>query len=301
MTIHVCVPVHNRRESTARFLECLQGQTYKDLRVIICDDGSTDGTGEMLRTRFPWVIVEKGDGNLWWSGGTNVCVRRALELAGPGDYILTINNDVEISSSYLAHLTARAKEFPGAIIGSLCVYRDAPDRIETSGFVMNYRRCMATALTSKGQVRGTEHSGVRDVTHVPGKGVLIPIEVFEKIGLYDEKSLPQYHADTDLTLRAHEAGFRVLLDFDSVVRSDVNLKNMALPDQEISLRGIAATFKGSHSPNNWTVNLAFARKHFGARAWCYVLIKYLKIVSGMSRRYLMAKLRRIRGASPVNS
>jgi len=75
--VAVVVPVYNKIELTIRFLESFQQITYPNYSMIIVDDGSRDGTAEILRARFPEVIVLKGDGNLWWSGATNLesCTR----------------------------------------------------------------------------------------------------------------------------------------------------------------------------------------------------------------------------------
>ena len=66
--IDIVIPVHNRKQYTRDCLHSLQKQTISSYRVIIVDDGSTDGTREMLRREFPEVIVLTGDGNLFWTG-----------------------------------------------------------------------------------------------------------------------------------------------------------------------------------------------------------------------------------------
>ena len=50
--ISIVIPVHNRRELTRNCLLSLQKQTYKNFSVIIVDDGSTDGTSEMIQKEF---------------------------------------------------------------------------------------------------------------------------------------------------------------------------------------------------------------------------------------------------------
>ena len=62
--VALVIPVYNNKEDTQEFLESLKSVTYPNFKVIIVDDGSTDGTEEMLRHDYPEVIVLKGDGNL---------------------------------------------------------------------------------------------------------------------------------------------------------------------------------------------------------------------------------------------
>lgn len=283
--VYVVLPVHNRWQSTRAFLMCMRQQTFNDVKVVICNDGSTDGTEDRLREEFPEVVTLAGSGSLWWTAGINRCVSWVLEHAADDDFVLTINNDVLVHPEFVSQKVKRAADLPGAIIGSLCVFQDDPNRVETSGFIMDYGRCESTSVTKRGQTLTRELTGVRRVTHLPGKGVLVPVSMFRKLGLYDERGLPQYHADTDFTLRAHEAGVPVYVDFDSLVLSDVNLRNMSSPTQKMTLHGIVRTFQGPYSPNNWQVNLVYARKHFPTRYVQFLVRKYIRVLGGMFRRY----------------
>ena len=105
-------------------------------------------------------------------------------------------------------------------------------------------------LRFKALPKGEQHKGVIEVTHLPGKGVLFPVKAFRDVGLYDEVNLPQYNAYTYLVLRAYKAGYKVLLDYDSIVFSEVNTNNMSLPMQKITIKGIINTFVGPHSMNS---------------------------------------------------
>lgn len=291
--IFVVFPVHNGLEETKAFLVSMRTQHYENYKVIVCDDGSTDGTAEYLRLNYPEVAVLPGTGNLWWTGGINVCVRHALEICSEGDYILTINNDVTIDPHYLQQKMARAEEYPSTIIGSLCMFMNDPTLIETSGIVVDFDKCRLSPVTKTAEKRSAKHVGVMDVTTLPGKGVLIPVEVFRKIGLYDEKNLPHYHADTDLILMAYEAGYRVLLDYDSVIYSDVNYKNMTIPSEMMTIGNILKTFRGPYSHNNYSIIRSFAKKHFGRKWKQYLIKKYIRIIGGLTIRYLAYRKSRI--------
>ena len=79
--VEIVTPVHNRKEITLQCLKSLSkiNQEGLDVHIIVVDDGSTDGTSEAIESRYPEVEVIKGDGNLWYTEGTNVGVRAALK------------------------------------------------------------------------------------------------------------------------------------------------------------------------------------------------------------------------------
>ena len=53
--VHTLIPAHNNKPEVLEVLGCLEGQRHGDLTVLLVDDGSTDGTGEEVRRRFPRV------------------------------------------------------------------------------------------------------------------------------------------------------------------------------------------------------------------------------------------------------
>ncbi len=241
------------------------------------------------------VVLLEGDGQLWWTAGINRCIEYVLSVCRESDYILTLNNDVLLPKDYLKQKLERAAEYLTAVIGSLCVYSDNPDLIETSGYIMDYEKCVGTRIDKPGSARGARHKGVKKVTHLPGKGVMLPVSLFRQIGLYDEINLPQYHADTDLILRAQQAGYPVYVDYDATLLSNVNVNNMVLPTHEMTLRGIIKTFIGPYSINNLRIRNNFAKKHFPERRIRYLLLTYSKIIGGFIVRYARYGFRHIKG------
>jgi GT2 family glycosyltransferase len=90
--IYIVIPVFNRINFTRECLISLRGQTYTDYKTLVVDDGSTDDTEEIIKREFPEVKVLKGDGNLWWTGATNMGIEYALKIGHENDFILTLNS-----------------------------------------------------------------------------------------------------------------------------------------------------------------------------------------------------------------
>lgn len=215
------VPVFNRLEITKRFIDSFRSLSYLRKMLVICDDGSTDGTGDYLRQQ-PDVVTVNGDGNLWWSGGTNAAVREALKQGA--EYVVTINDDSEFEPDYLDVLLRDAQGHPGTIMASSLTQLQKPDRYWSLGAsYLNYGHllyvndcCGASSVHIKRLMQP-----IVIVDTMPGNGVLYPAGVFEKAGYFDETWTPQYHGDTLFVHRAAEKGCAVRLSLGAVVKNDM--------------------------------------------------------------------------------
>lgn len=208
--IYIVIPVHNRKNFTKDCIESLKNQTYRSLRIIIVDDGSTDGTREMLETLFPDVIVLDGDGNLFWTKAINMGIRKALELGAK--YILTLNNDTIATPDLLEKMMYWAERTPNALIGALDIsFRTKKPYY--GGEIVNWPLAKSRYLLD--ELKDDDRHGLHEVSLFPARGLLIPCYVFDKIGLFEEKKLPHYMADYDFTHMAIRNGFRVYCNYDA--------------------------------------------------------------------------------------
>ena len=207
---YIVIPVHNRKEFTRNCLLSLGQQTYKDFKVVVIDDGSTDGTAEMLTNEFPEVHVIKGDGNLWWTAATNLGVKYALE--NNADYILTLNNDTIATEDFLEKMVYWAERTPKSLLGAFAMDANTKQPVY-GGEIINWKWANSKFLLDI--LPKEQWYGLHEVSHFPGRGLLIPLEVFSKVGLYDEKHFPHYAADYDFTHRAIRAGYKVYCNYDA--------------------------------------------------------------------------------------
>jgi GT2 family glycosyltransferase len=208
--IHIVIPVFNRKKYTRECLLSLRAQSNQSFKVIIVDDGSTDGTEDMLRSEFPEVTVLKGDGGLFWTAGVNMGIRHALQNGA--DLIMTMNNDVVVDNKMIEQMYRWHKAKPQALLGALELDAFTNKPIfggERLNWKLNKIEQVLDVLPE------SEQKGLHAVTHLPGRSLLIPKAVFEKIGLFDQERFPHYIADYDYTHTARRAGFELFVNYDA--------------------------------------------------------------------------------------
>ena len=212
--IFIVTPVYNRKEFTRNYLKALSLQTSKDFKVIIVDDGSNDGTSEMIEKEFPEVILLKEEGDLWWAAATNIGVKYALEQ-NEVDYIMTLNDDTLPTIDYIEKMILHSKEHPDALLGAFTVDANTGENV-FGGHIMNWSICIYEDLLKTKNIKKFE--GLYEVNVYPGRGLLIPKRVFEDIGFYDEKNFPQTVADLDFTVRATNFGYKIYCNYDAKIK-----------------------------------------------------------------------------------
>lgn len=111
----VLMTCHNRREKTLAALESLERQRELPpgtrIRVHLVDAGSTDGTGEAVRERFPEVDLFRTGTDVFWGTGTLIASRRSRIAGGPAwSHQLWLNDDVRLAGDAVAILLAAARQ-----------------------------------------------------------------------------------------------------------------------------------------------------------------------------------------------
>jgi GT2 family glycosyltransferase len=207
--VEIVTPVYNRREET---LQCLRSlaridKTGVQVHIIVVDDGSTDGTADAVRAAFPDVEIVRGDGNLWYTAGTNRGIKAALRH--DPDYILAINNDSIFDEQCMLRMIESAEKYPRSVVGALLLDWSEPHRI--------FQVAPRWELLRGGyrhwfrQTVWTIPDRPFEVGLIVGNCVLYPVEAIREVGLMDERHLPQF-GDAEYTPRMRRAGWRLIIE-----------------------------------------------------------------------------------------
>lgn len=205
LSITAVIPVHNRRSLTAACLESLLQQTRVPDQIVVVNDGSTDGTAEMIAERFPCVEVIHGDGNLWWTESVNRGVMHALQSGA--DVIVTLNDDTTFAPDMLAAMEDAAVRAPALVQGAAALDQST-GRIVYGAMKADWGRGTYREVNPP----GAEEPILQDTDVLCGRGLWIPRRVLEEVGLFRADKLPQALADYEFTQRARTAGFRLALN-----------------------------------------------------------------------------------------
>ena len=201
------MPVYNGWHLTERCLEHLRLQTLSHT-VIVCDNGSSDGTAKHLRTAFPEVQVVELGVNLGFAAACNRGVR-----AGKGDFVVLLNNDVECSAEFLNRLVAPLRDDDSLGSVAALLLKPGEDRIESFGLAVD------PTLAGYPRLRGLP-AGQAQATHPvlvgpSGAAGAYRREAWEAVGGLDE-GVFSYGEDVDLALRLRGAGWSTAGAADAV-------------------------------------------------------------------------------------
>lgn len=198
MRASVIVVSYNSRADLPACLDSILRELGPQDELIVVDNGSGDGSAELVREGYPAARLICGP-NTGYAGGNN---RGAAEAAG--EYLVFLNPDTVLQPGALtALLTPLTWRTPIALTTACVVHRDRPEVVNTCGNTMHY-----TGLAycrGAGQPRARYATSV-EVDAVSGAAFAIRQKVFAELGGFDEQFF-MYVEDTDLSLRARLAGY----------------------------------------------------------------------------------------------
>lgn len=244
----------NRREDTLACLASLRQLTYEPLRLLLVDNGSTDGTPAAVAAQYPDVEQLCLPENLGFGAGMNRGIRRALEAGA--SFVFLVNNDTEVAADALEWLVAACEGDVGMVAPKI-YYHAAPRTIWSLG---GKRHPLTYEMFD--QQRDVVDTGQFETVlardYLVGCALLIRRSLLESVGLFDERFF-MYYEDVDLSLRGRLAGWQ-----------------LAVEPRARLWHKVAVSSGGSDSPNEryWMARssvLFFARHVRGWRRWLVVL------------------------------
>ena len=211
----------DQRENTLRCLESLQAVPWPGFEVVVWDNGSSDGTGEAIRRRFPGVHYHWHPDNLGAAGGRNAGVDFARKhLDEPASEYLFLDNDTVVKPEFLEHLMApMLADNTIAQTAAKVMFLRRPNVINMAGGCdLRFWRGSTRACGYDEPDRGQYDTSIDCIA--PTCCTLVRAEAFDAVQGFDTAFDPYGLEDLDLSARIVKAGHRCVYAPQAVIYHD---------------------------------------------------------------------------------
>jgi GT2 family glycosyltransferase/SAM-dependent methyltransferase len=201
--VTIIVPVHDGLHFTLACLASVGRSGAKvPFEVIVIDDQSNDGTELCLKARTDISYLRNPE-NIGFLRSCNRAAARAR-----GKFIFLLNNDTIVCDDWLDELLATFSTFDKVgLVGSKLVYPDG--RLQEAGSIV-WRDGSAQNFGRGQDANDPVYGYAREVDYVSGCAIMVPSELWRRLGGFDEYFSPAYCEDVDLALRIRNLGCSVI-------------------------------------------------------------------------------------------
>lgn len=218
-------------------------------QVIVVDNASSDGTAEMVRSRFPWVELIASSTNLGFAAGNNLAFS-----ATEGRYVLFLNPDTQVNPGAIEEMTRYLDGRPEVgVVGTTLLNPDGSVQLSCHRFYSFWHTIKHNRLVDR--IAGARElssinrgSHPREVDWMTGACLMVRRSVLTSVGGFDPTFFV-YGEEIDLQYRIKRAGWRVVyVPSSGVVHHG---------GQSAKQAGIAASL------HDYRGRWIFLRKHYG--------------------------------------
>ena len=276
-SIAILLTCFNRKQKTLNALEHLfvAYNRVKDsikVEIYLTDDGSTDGTGEAVKSRYSDAHILKGNGELYWAGGMRNSWKEALK--GNHDFYLLLNDDTDTYDSFFEELLEthsfclntykQSGIYIGSTIDGITKKISYGGNVFTNRFLAKYVKVVPNTETPQECELGNANIQ------------LVHKDVVEKIGVLSEG----FHhglADFDYTLKARRKNIPVLITPNILGVCTNDHDNPFETFHQLTLK---ERVKKLYNPVglDFRSNLQYMRRNFIYRLPIVFLVGWLKVI-----------------------
>lgn len=203
----IIIPTFNQKDYLVQCIESIRAHTTLPYELIVVDNGSTDGTREYL--------LQQGRSIRYWINGTNKGFAGAINqglMMAKGDTLLILNNDVVVTHRWLDNMIACLRSNPAiGIVGPVTNYISGSQRVATEYESMAEMHRFAESFNR------SDPNLWEPADRVTGFCMLMPREVFQRVGYLDEGYEYGNFEDDDLNIRVKMLGYELRISRDTFI------------------------------------------------------------------------------------
>ena len=257
MKLAVLLTCFNRKEKTLSCIRSLLPQLEKsdlEYQFYICDDRSTDGTYDSLKEMLPEHTVVQSEGNLFWSKGMYVVMKKAAEHSY--DYYLMVNDDVIFFENALQIMFDSYRR-----IGKSCGIVGTTKAVDSEKYTYGGRNKESNFVLPERELK--------ECFWANWNCFLIDGRIVNRVGVIDGK---YQHAggDYDYSYRMWKAGYKIYVAEDYIGRCDLNSPKGSFRDKTVKK---TVRLKKLFSPKGMPF-YSYMRYHVRTKGGCWIF-KYL--------------------------
>lgn len=205
----IVVVSYNTADHIVECLESLQALDYPDVEIIVVDNGSADGSVDLIRERFPRVELVELHDNKGFAGAASVGL-----FTASSEILCTVNPDVKLDKRWMRAVASTLSDPDVGVVGSRVLYPDGKI-LQHAGGVVHYPLATTDHL-GRGEQDNGQYNLPRRVSFVTGAALAMRRDVGRALQFFDESFYPLYYEDVDLCWRADKEGLSTLYQPDAV-------------------------------------------------------------------------------------
>lgn len=210
--VSIVIPNLNGAAYIRDCLDAVRLQRGAEIRVIVVDNGSEDGSDRIVKEDYPEAELIRFETNTGFCGAVNAGIERSLDM----DYVILLNNDTIVDPDFTCELV-RAMESDDRIFScqARMLSMADPTQIDDAGDL--YCALGWAFARGKGKKDGPAYQSPRRIFAACAGAAIYRVSVLKEIGVFDEAHFA-YLEDTDIGWRARIKGYINFYEPKAVVR-----------------------------------------------------------------------------------
>lgn len=199
--VSVIIPTYNSWNTLKTCIDSIRNQILKPTEIIVVNNGSTDGTSEKVKEKFPTIKLINLKTNTGVTGGRNTGIKEADSIL---DYLLFLDHDMVAEKNMLSELVRVAEiNREIGIVTPKIYYWGKKKRIWSAGTGINL---WTGRIIFRGGEDVGQYENVEEVQVAPA-AILVKSNVMKALKQFDDTYFASYE-DTDFCFRARKLGFK---------------------------------------------------------------------------------------------